>query len=337
MNHAYVLQRAYKIANQIDPHLTSTNPRVGCVIVKDGSIIATGAHRQIGGDHAEVEAVKKLEAKNFQNWGKSDVYVTLEPCQDYPGKKTPACTDLLSRKGFRRVFFGAKDPHFSKKASTLSSPLFIYLDQPHFHKKLNPFFDDYIVRKRPYISLKIAQSLDGKWEAPTEKWISNQASRRRVHQMRAEYQAILTTIQTITADQARLDCRLEKYHRAYSDPEIVVLGSGPIPEFFEKENRRVLAFNKLDDWISSEKWGDIQSIMTECGPTLATVLLHRKYVDEIQIFIAPKVFGSAYGWGNSSHDPISNNDQAYLLKGFYTAEVEELSGDLLWTLKKYKK
>lgn len=326
MNHLYFLQKAYEIADQIDPHLTSPNPRVGCLIVLAGKVISTGTHRKFGESHAEPEAIRKLEEKKFQDWEKSDVYITLEPCQSFPGKKTPACADLLAQKKFRNIFIGARDRHFEKNSQNFSeNGAYKFLEKPEFHEKLNPFFDQYIQRKRPYITLKVAQSLDGKWQSPIGKWISNQDSRKQVHQMRAQYQGILTTIKTIETDQARLDCRLQSFHRAFSNPEVIVLGSGEIPEFFEKKSRKVSQFHNLEKLITSEKWKNLDSLMTECGPTLSSQLLRQNLVDELQVFIAPQIFGNPHkGFINPGNN----------LSDFYTKKVEEISGDLSWKLQK---
>jgi diaminohydroxyphosphoribosylaminopyrimidine deaminase/5-amino-6-(5-phosphoribosylamino)uracil reductase len=328
MDHEYFLHKAYEIATLIDPHQTSPNPRVGCVVVCEGKIIVTGVHRNFGGDHAEVEAIKKLEQENFCDWGKADIYVTLEPCQHFSGKKTPACTDLLEQKKFRNIFIGARDVRFLDKKKTPKN--FIFLQKPEFHQKLNPFFDDYITRKRPFLTIKVAQSLDGKWSAPgSKKWVSHPKSRKRVHQMRAEYQAILTTVKTIRSDKARLDCRLKEFNRSFSDPEVVVLGHEKIPDFFDTNTRKISQFSNLEAFLLSKKWESIDSIMTECGPTLTTTLLEKNLVDELQIFVAPQIFGAT--------SKINWQAKEQILQNFYTEQVEKIAGDFLWVLQKMKK
>lgn len=362
------LSRAFQLAQAVDPHKTGSNPRVGCVVVRDSEIIATGIHSQKGEDHAEVDALKKLEGQDLSD---CTVYVTLEPCDCFTGKHTGSCTQLLIDKKVEKVIIGFVDPRFSgknvQKLKDAGILVETYYDTSHEngldHKKLNPFYDHFFYTKKSYICLKMAQSLDGKVkrgrggkeasrdvarnvctdagsiEIPALSThcpalstqhpipISNTSSRKIVHQMRAQYQAILTTTKTIREDNARLDVRLESEDLSWkpSNPTVLVLGKkSDIPnshEFWKIKDREVHFFDTRDIGFVINQAAEmgIASIMTELGPNVATQMLQQNLVDEIQLFIAPALFGDGIALSNESID----------LSGFNLETVEDVLGDIL--------
>ena len=173
---------------------------------------------------------------------------------------------------------------------------------------LNPFFDHYIRTGQPWITLKVAQSLDGKITSAS-KYITNELSRKKVHEMRAEYSTILTTTQTILADNPLLDCRLETFDRRFSSPDVVIVGKSKIPEeakVFSVPNRKVLQFDILDDFLNSQEITKIDSIMTECGQTLNTELMKRGLVNQIDLFTAPVFLGNSEKEGFASEVDLDN-------------------------------
>lgn len=357
--HESFLEPSFHLANAIDPHKTASNPRVGCIVVRQGKVVATGVHKQKGGDHAEVDALKKLEGQDVSD---CTVYITLEPCDCFSGKQTPSCTQLLINKKVKKVVIGSLDVRFSGKNVQKLKDAGILVETcysaSHYeahgashsarndHTILNPFYDHFFYTKRPYICLKMAQSIDGKvrrcqrgdedkkipslstqYPAP----ISNASSRKIVHQMRAHYQALLTTTKTIREDNARLDVRLDPIDLSWkpSNPIVLVLGKeSDIPaghEFWKRKDREVHFFDtrNIESVIDQAAKMGIISLMTELGPTVATQLMKENLVDEIQLFMAPSLFGQGKSWA-----------QAIDLNSFYLQKVENIFGDIRLCYKK---
>ncbi|MYL45082.1 bifunctional diaminohydroxyphosphoribosylaminopyrimidine deaminase/5-amino-6-(5-phosphoribosylamino)uracil reductase RibD [Virgibacillus halodenitrificans] len=188
---------------------TSPNPLVGAVIVKDGFIVGTGAHFKAGTPHAEIHAI---HAAGEQAFG-ADIFVTLEPCSHF-GRTAP-CADAIIQAGIKRVYIASLDPNplvagkgikkLRKAGIEVETGLLekeaVELNQPFFH---------FIKNKQPFVTIKAATSLDGKIAAATgdSKWITSPESRRDVHQLRHEHDAILVGIHTIIQDNPRLTTRL---------------------------------------------------------------------------------------------------------------------------------
>lgn len=363
MNKKFLFQ-AFYLAHAIDPHKTASNPRVGCVVVRNGEVVATGVHQQKGGNHAEVDAFKKLEGQDVSD---CTVYITLEPCDCFEGKQTGSCTQLLIKKKVKKVVIGQLDIRFSGKNVQKLKDAGISVETCYSasqgasdgarndHTVLNSFYDHFFYTKKPYICLKMAQSIDGKVkrgrggkEASRDVArnvctdsalstqnpipISNTSSRKIVHQMRAQYQAILTTTKTIREDNARLDVRLESEDLPWkpSNPIVLVLGKeSDIPaghEFWKIKDREVHFFDthNIESVIDQAAERGIISIMTELGPTVATQMLQKNLVNEIQLFIAPALFGEGIALSGEFID----------LSGFDLEGVRGIEGDL-WV--QYKK
>lgn len=290
----FFMQRAFEIAAHVDPHKTAPNPRVGCVIVRNDVIISEGVHEIYGSPHAEVNAVQ-----NIADLSDCDIYITLEPCHFFVGKKTGSCTDLLLAKNPRKIFIGALDPTFAGKNIERIRATGVdveVLDCDKRNKQLNPFFP---LGQRPYVCLKLAQTLNGKINLDSaaysdgKAYISNQISRQKVHALRTEYAAILTTTETVLNDDPLFDIRLKKNPRIFSAPDVVVLGDREIPKnrrIFSVPDREVYLFPRQDLSKTLKSCADknINSLLVEGGSWLSTELLKQNLVDEIQLFIAPK-------------------------------------------------
>ncbi len=312
------LNLAADLASRVDPHLTVPNPRVGCVIVREGKVIATGVHEKFGGSHAEQNALANSSPYEREIgmgfWHDCEVYLTLEPCDCFPGKKTPSCTDLLIEARPKKIIIGALDAKFGGKnvEKIKNAGILVEFRENEKCKALNPFFKKFITTGFPYLTLKIAQSLDGKIINPHGKWITNELSRKRVHEMRANYSAILTTVATILVDDPLLDYRVptSKSKRLgqsfgvfgtnlknFSNPQLIILGKKEkIPKsakIFSIPDRKIHFFEECDLSAVLAECGKrgIDSIMTECGQVMNSELLRNNLVDEILLFIAPKVFG----------------------------------------------
>jgi diaminohydroxyphosphoribosylaminopyrimidine deaminase/5-amino-6-(5-phosphoribosylamino)uracil reductase len=197
------LALARKGENRVSP-----NPRVGAVIVKSGKIIGRGYHKYFGGPHAEVYAIRNARAPVKG----ATVYVNLEPCNIYG--KTPPCTDLLIRSGVRDVVIGATDPNplVAGKGMRQLRRAGISVRKGILRKEceeLNESFAKFILKNIPFVTLKIAQTLDGRI-ADTDgrsRWISGPEARAMVQTLRGESDAILIGAGTVTADDPRLTVR----------------------------------------------------------------------------------------------------------------------------------
>lgn len=199
------------------------NPMVGAVIVKDGRVIGEGAHLNYGGPHAEVNALKACRGGARG----ATLYVTLEPCTTYG--KTPPCSDAVIKAGLKRVVIGAADPNPANggKAAALLRRAGLEVRTGLRRadcEALNPAFNKFMRTGLPYVTLKIAQSLDGKIAdaAGRSRWISSPQSRLEAHRLRAEADAVLAGIGTVLADDPLLNVRGIKVKR---QPLIVALDS----------------------------------------------------------------------------------------------------------------
>ena len=187
--------------------MTSPNPMVGSVIVKDGKILSSGYHRKAGGPHAEIEAIDSFSDKaGLKN---ASLYVTLEPCSLYG--KTPPCTDAIIKHGFSEVIIGSMDPNPEingrgiDKLRKAGIRVRYGLLEERIARQNETFFK-HIVTGRPFMTLKIASSIDGKTAVKSgdSKWITGIRSRQLVQRTRKEYDCILTGINTVIKDDPLL-------------------------------------------------------------------------------------------------------------------------------------
>ncbi|MCH8241283.1 MAG: bifunctional diaminohydroxyphosphoribosylaminopyrimidine deaminase/5-amino-6-(5-phosphoribosylamino)uracil reductase RibD, partial [Planctomycetes bacterium] len=201
------MKRAIHLAQQgrgrVEP-----NPMVGCVIARKDRVIGEGWHRRFAGPHAEIEALKVCTG----SLRGATAYVSLEPCCHVG--KTPPCTDALIQAGIRRVVVALRDPrvHAGKNGVDLLRRAGIEVDIGTEATAAAELLAPYLTRAclhRPYVIAKWAQSLDGKLSTSSgdSRWISNESSRRFVHQVRARVDAILVGSQTVIADDPCLTAR----------------------------------------------------------------------------------------------------------------------------------
>lgn len=200
------LMLAEKGSGSVNP-----NPLVGAVIVKDNKIIGMGYHEKYGENHAERNAVKNA----LEDVEGSTLYVTLEPCAHYG--KTPPCVDLVIEKKFKRVVIGMLDPNplvagkSIKKLQENNIEVSVGVKEDEC-RKLNEVFIKYIATKIPFVVLKSAASLDGRIATADgeSKWITCEESRRDGHKLRNRYKGILVGINTVIADNPKLNCRINE-------------------------------------------------------------------------------------------------------------------------------
>lgn len=199
------------------------NPMVGAVIVKSGKVIGEGAHLRYGGPHAEVNALRSCRADPAG----ASLYVTLEPCSTWG--KTPPCTDAVIKAGIKEVHIGAIDPNLANggKSAAVLRRAGIKVRTGLLRKEceaLNEAFNKFMRTGLPYVTVKIAQSLDGRIAdaAGRSRWISSPESRLESHRLRAEADAVLAGIGTVLADDPLLNVRGVRVAR---QPLVVLLDS----------------------------------------------------------------------------------------------------------------
>lgn len=232
--------------------ITSPNPAVGCVIVKKGKIISYGSTQKCGFDHAEIVALKNAK-ENAKN---SDLYVTLEPCVYYEGKKTKSCTDEIIKSGIKRVFVGMIDPNpniYGKGINQLRSAGIEVHVLNEFQLELlqiNEDFFKYIKYKIPFVYAKYAMTLDGNiaTSAGDSKWISCEESRKWVHNFRNRIDAIMVGSKTVLNDNPQLTVRLVE--KIKNPIRIIIDPYCEINENFyvmNDENQTIFVIRNLDD------------------------------------------------------------------------------------------
>lgn len=325
----YMLQ-AIQLAKQGEGW-TNPNPMVGAVIVKNGRIIGKGYHKKCGELHAERNAIASLT----ESAEGATIYVTLEPCCHYG--KTPPCTEAIIEQKIKRVVIGSRDPNpkVSGKGIKMLQEAGIEVIEDFMREecdRLNPVFFHYITTKTPYVVMKYAMTLDGKIATKTgaSKWITGEAARAEVQHMRHRYMGIMAGIGTVIADDPMLNVRVEgwkspirilcdsglripldgqivksagKYRTivAYADSENTEAKRKRLHEMGVEticcpdENNQV-DLKKLMRYLGEE---GIDSILLEGGGTLNDSALRAGIVQEVQAFIAPKLFG-----GMNSKTPV---------------------------------
>lgn len=302
-------------------YTTHPNPRVGCVLVRDGAVVGEGWHARAGEPHAEVHA---LRAAGERARG-ATAYVTLEPCAHHG--RTPPCADALIAAGVARVVVAVRDP-FPRVAGAGIARLEaagIAVEVgvgEHDARELNCGFLARHARGRPWVRLKLAMSLDGRTALAdgTSRWITGPAARADNMRWRARSSAILTGIGTVLADDPRLTVRLDDADTAFVPPLRVVLdsrlrtppaacvldGAAPTllvcaPEALAGhpaiDSARVLTCPRhatgigLGVLLAELAARDINEVHVEAGPTLAGAFLHAGLVDELLLYINPSLLG----------------------------------------------
>ena len=289
--------------------LTSPNPMVGCVIINSqGEIISTGYHKKYGDNHAERDALLKLE--NAQG---CTLIVNLEPCSHFG--KTPPCTDLIIEKGIKKVVYGMQDPNpiIAGKGLQKLKNAGIEVIGPVLEdecKKLNEIFIKNHTKKKTFIALKTATTIDGKiaTHIGDSKWITSDAARNEVRNIRKKYDAILTSSATVIADNPTMEHKRKIIldRKLKTDLNSKIYQQGEIFVFYDEKlnapNIKNINFiptpvknNKLDiNYIINALYElKIMSILVEAGGGVNEAFL--PYINKLYHFIAPKILGDNSG------------------------------------------
>jgi diaminohydroxyphosphoribosylaminopyrimidine deaminase / 5-amino-6-(5-phosphoribosylamino)uracil reductase len=261
---------------------TYPNPLVGAVLVQGTEVVGEGWHERPGDPHAEVHA---LQAARAEARG-ATLYVTMEPCS-HQGR-TPPCADALIEAGVARVVVGAVDPnpevHGRGIARLRAADVEVDVEERWEARALNAGYFSVHERRRPWVILKLATTLDGAVAVPGRRWITGAEARRRVHELRGWVDAVAVGMGTVRSDAPRLDARDVD---APIQPRRLAFGRGPLPDGSELELRS----GAPEDELPALAAEGVQTLLLEGGPTLAAAFLERDLVDEVRWFVAPVVGG----------------------------------------------
>lgn len=275
------LERALELAER-GRGTTRPNPVVGAVVVRDGRVVGEGWHERKGGPHAEVVA---LAAARERAHG-ATLYVTMEPCAHHGA--TAPCTEAVVAAGIAKVVAGSRDPNPEAAGGleVLSAAGVEVEDLGSFaaHAQ-NEAWRTWISKRRPFVILKLAVTLDGRVALEDERWISGGESRHYVHRLRAEVDAVCVGMGTVRADDPQLTARDVDAKR---QPRRLAFGRGPLPEGSELELRS----GGLDEELTALAQDGVQSLLLEGGPTLAESFLRSDLVDKLLLFVAPRIEGT---------------------------------------------
>ena len=306
---------------------TSPNPLVGTVIVKDDRIIAEGYHQHYGEKHAEIMAIDNAT----EPVAGGTLYCNLEPCiNGIPHKKTPPCSERIIQEKISRLVIATTDPnpYVDGKGIALLRQHNIRVDIGILRDEaiqLNEKYFVFIKQNRPFIHLKIAQSLDGRiaTQHGNSKWITNQNALRKVHAWRSEYDAVLVGINTVLKDNPSLNVRLvegRNPHRIILDDHLQISLDSHLVN--DKESRKTVIFTSRSDQDAKarqlsklgvrviqirddeQKFMDLNdvlkqladlklsSLLVEGGGEIFTSFIRQKLFDKVTFFIAPMMIGT---------------------------------------------
>jgi diaminohydroxyphosphoribosylaminopyrimidine deaminase/5-amino-6-(5-phosphoribosylamino)uracil reductase len=267
------------------------HPLVGAVLVHGDEVVGEGWYEYANVDHAEAIAL----AQAGERARGATLYVTLEPC-NHTGR-TPPCSEAVIAAGVARVVIGARDPN-PKAAGGIerlrdAGVEIELLDSWAAHIQ-NEAWRTWKSLGRPFVTYKVAVSLDGRVVVPGRRWVSGEASRFLVHELRAASDAVAVGMGTVRADDPRLDARDVG---ATKQPRRLAFGHGPS----ELEVRS----GSLEEELRALAAEGVQSLLLEGGPTLATAFFRADLVDKLLVFVAPVVAGSGLRFLGELAEPVA--------------------------------
>lgn len=305
------------------------NPMVGCIVLdKNGNIVSKGYHKKYGENHAERDALMKLQNNEAEG---GTLYVNLEPCSHYG--KTPPCVDLIIEKKIKKVVIAMSDPNPKVEGVLKLRDAGIEVVQGVLEEQakfLNRVFIKNMTQKLPYVVLKTATTMDGKIATGTgdSKWITSPDSRKEVHKMRAEFDCLLTSSNTVIIDNPRMEhkfkCILDKNNRTSKEAKIYEQGE----IYVANKQNTPLKDGQLDlTAILQELYKrGIRSVFVECGGKLAGAFLKENLIDEIYQFMAPKIINDNSAKSCFDGDSINKIIDC---KKFSIYDIKSIDNDLL--------
>lgn len=335
---------------------TSPNPMVGAILVKDGRVVGEGYHAKVGEAHAEILALREAGEEARE----ATLYLNLEPCTHYG--KTPPCAPAVIEAGVRRVVIGMEDPNPLVKGRGVDS-----LRKAHLNvdvgilerecRRLNEAFCKYILKKEPFVILKVAATLDGKIATRDgdSKWISGEASRRFVHRLRDQVDGVLVGIGTILKDDPLLTARIKGGRDPYriildsrlripeeakvieTSPSKTIIATTELAdrdkaEGLEKKGVRILLIDSkqgrvdLKSCLSQLGGMGMMNLLVEGGSKINGSFLDEGLIDKFLLFMSPKLLGDNQALGIFGGSGVANLREAILLKEF---KARRIGGDIL--------
>ncbi len=355
MTNEYYMQMALELAKK-GADFVNPNPLVGAVIVKNGEIIGCGYHEKYGEPHAERNALANCSVSPKG----ATLYVTLEPCCHFG--KTPPCTQAIIQSGISKVMVGIRDPNplIAGKGIKMLKKEGIEVAEGVLQEQcrsINEIFFHYIQTKTPYVVMKYAMTMDGKIAANDgkSKWITGEMARHKVRQDRNRCSAIMVGVGTVVADDPLLTCRIEGRRnpiRIICDTNLrtplhtkIVTTARDVPTIFATACKdvqrhqdyidagcRIITLSRKDGHIDLSELmmqlgGEkIDSILLEGGGTLNWAMLEAGFVNKVQAYIAPKLFGGLHAKTPLAGLGVKNPDQAIILKN---TTINLLGDDIL--------
>jgi diaminohydroxyphosphoribosylaminopyrimidine deaminase/5-amino-6-(5-phosphoribosylamino)uracil reductase len=356
------MKRALRLA-EAGRGRTSPNPVVGAVLVKSGKVVGEGYHSKIGEAHAEMIAVRQAGEKARG----AVLYINLEPCTHYG--RTPPCVPQVIKAGVKRVVIGMEDPNPVVNGKGIEALRRSGLDVKvgvlaRECQRLNEAFCKYILKKVPFVVLKVAATLDGKIATRTgdSKWISGEASRRFVHKLRDEVDGVLVGVGTVLRDDPLLTARMKEGGEPYRivlDSRLKIPEEAKIFEYFpskvilattgfapqdkierlEKRGVRVLIIDSKEGRVDLRsclrKLGEIgiMNLLVEGGSQVNGSFLDEALIDKFVLFLSPRLIGDPQALGIFGGRGVSNLKEAIGLKEIKTKRIGEdifIEGYLEW-------
>jgi diaminohydroxyphosphoribosylaminopyrimidine deaminase / 5-amino-6-(5-phosphoribosylamino)uracil reductase len=322
------MRRALELAAR-GRYSVSPNPLVGCLIVRDGNVIAEGWHKRAGEAHAEIEALRGIDARG------ATMIVTLEPCVHHG--RTPPCVDAIIAAGIARVVIAMRDPHVVaaggveklRDAGIEVTTGVLELEA----RKLNEVFIHAVTHHRPFVVLKAGMTLDGKIATVTResRWITSEAARQKSLELREQYDAILVGGGTIRDDNPQLTRRLglastpwtriilDRRRIVPADATVLTDGGATI---------HITEDVDLDALLADLYKRGIQSLIVEGGSNVLSEFIRRGLWQKMIVFIAPMFVGGAEAPSIFSGVGVAKLTGAYR---FRFDEVEVVGEDLMIT------
>jgi diaminohydroxyphosphoribosylaminopyrimidine deaminase/5-amino-6-(5-phosphoribosylamino)uracil reductase len=349
------MKRAIRLAEK-GRGRTSPNPMVGAVLVKEGIVVGEGYHARAGEAHAEIIALRKAreEARG------STLYINLEPCTHYG--RTPPCVPVIIEAGVRRVVIGIEDPNPLIKAKGLESLAKAGLEVKvgileKECRRLNEAFYKYILKREPFVILKVAATLDGKIATRDgeSKWISGETSRRFVHRLRDQVDGVVVGIDTVLQDDPMLTARVkggrdpfrivldsrlripEEAKVIKTDPSKAIIATTELAardkrQRLEKMGAQILVLDSehqrvsLKPLLSKLVEMGMMSLLLEGGSQINGSFLDEGLIDKFLLFLSPKMIGDDQAIGIFGGKGVTHLKDAVPLREL---RVRRIGGDIL--------